>query len=186
MRARPVHRPAHPPKAQSHHAQSHHDQKAASPKPPPKRAAALTDTFGDTPKRPVLGNGEVSVDFNGTPYTNLEGSAGDSHISIEAKRSFDPVKEPGIALTTAQAKALGVEVGDQVAIRDTVTNKVVLATFYDSAGKKPGQEQSHFEVSPALADTLGIRYRDSKGRVRDAVFNSEQMDGRFSIEPAPK
>ena len=134
-----------------------------------------------------LGNGRPSVDFNGTKYTALEGSAADNNLSIDnvrGKGRFNPLTEPGIALTTQQAKELGVKVGDKVSVRDNKTGAVVTATFYDSAGsRRPGNEKlAHFEVSPALADQLGIRYRNSKGKVVDAVTNSGSVDGRFSIE----
>ena len=134
-----------------------------------------------------LGNGSPSVDFNGTRYTSIEGTAADNNISIDnvrGKGRFNPLTEPGIALTTQQAQALGVKVGDKVSVRDNKTGAVVTATFYDSAGsKRPGNEKlAHFEVSPALADQLGIKYRNSKGKVIDAVTNSSSVDGRFSIE----
>lgn len=134
-----------------------------------------------------LGNGSPSVDFNGTKYTQLEGSAADSNISIDnvlGKGRFNPLTQPGIALTTQQAKELGVKVGDKVSVRDNKSGKVVTATFYDSAGsKRPGSEKfGHFEVSPALADDLGIKYRNKAGKVVDAVTNSESLAGRFSIE----
>lgn len=129
-----------------------------------------------------IGNGSPSVDFNGTKYTSIEGSAANSDISIG--KGFDPVKQPGIALTTQQARELGVKVGDKVSVRDNKTGAVVTATFYDSAGsKRPGNEKlAHFEVSPKLADELGINYRNKKGQVIDAVTNSSAVDGRFSIE----
>ncbi|MFT3706181.1 MAG: peptidoglycan-binding domain-containing protein [Archangium sp.] len=134
-----------------------------------------------------LGNGSASVDFNGTRYTSIEGSAANSDISIDGVRGkgkFDPLTEPGIALTTQQAKELGVKVGGKVTVRDNKTGAAYTATYYDSAGsKRPGNEKyAHFEVSPALADQLGIKYRNSKGKVIDAVTNSAQVDGRFSIE----
>ncbi|MFO0593702.1 MAG: peptidoglycan-binding domain-containing protein [Myxococcaceae bacterium] len=134
-----------------------------------------------------LGNGSPSVDFNGTRYTSIEGSAADNNISIDnvlGKGKFDPVTTPGIALTTQQARELGVKVGDKVTVRDNRTGAAYTATFYDSAGsKRPGNEKyAHFEVSPALADQLGIKYRNSKGKVIDAVTNSSQVDGRFTIE----
>ncbi len=129
-----------------------------------------------------IGNGSPSVDFNGTKYTSIEGSAANSDISIG--KGFDPVKQPGIALTTQQARELGVKVGDKVSVRDNKTGAVVTATFYDSAGsRRPGNEKlAHFEVSPKLADELGISYRNKKGQVIDAVTNSSSVDGRFSIE----
>src|SRR4051812_17148766 len=112
-----------------------------------------------------IGNGSPSVDFNGTKYTSIEGSAANNDISIG--KGFDPLKQPGIALTTQQAKELGVKVGDKVSVRDNKTGAVVTATFYDSAGsKRPGNEKlAHFEVSPKLADELGISYRNKKGQV---------------------
>lgn len=127
-----------------------------------------------------LGSGKPSIDFNGTKYTSIEGSAANSEISI-GKR-FDPLKTPGIALTTQQAKELGVKVGDKVLVRDTKTGRTVEATFYDSAGGKRKDKLDHFEVSPALADSLGINYRNKKGQVVDAVTNKENLEGRFSIE----
>ncbi len=134
-----------------------------------------------------LGSGSPSIDFNGTKYTSIEGSAADNNISIDnvrGKGKFNPLSEPGIALTTQQARELGVKVGDKVSVRDNKTGAVHTATFYDGAGsKRPGNEKlAHFEVSPALADTLGIKYRNSKGKVVDAVTNRESLAGRFSIE----
>jgi hypothetical protein len=129
-----------------------------------------------------LGSGRPSIDFNGTKYTHLEGSAADSNISIGRGR-FDPLTQRGIALTTRQAKELGVKVGDSVQIRDNKTGQLVTATYYDNAGRRPGkQDVDHFEVSPALADTLGIQYRNRNGQVVDAVTNTESLAGRFSIE----
>jgi hypothetical protein len=136
--------------------------------------------LGNKPKV-SLNAGEAAVDLNGTKYTAIEGRAADNNISIQSKRKFDPLTEPGIALTTSQAKALGVKVGDTVNVRDTKTGKTVAATYYDNAGtKKDGLK--HFEVDPALADQLGINYRNRKGQVVDAVTNSSQVDNRFVIE----
>jgi len=134
-----------------------------------------------------LGSGTPSVDFNGTKYTAIEGSAADNNISIDnvlGRGKFDPLSSPGIALTSQQAKELGVKVGDKVSVRDNQTGKVTTATFYDSAGsKRPGDEKlKHFEVSPRLADELGIKYRNKAGKVVDAVTNTENLTGRFSIE----
>jgi hypothetical protein len=160
----------------------HPAPKTPAPKPQPPKAprAAPADAFVPRAASPVvLKSGEAQVDLNGTKYTSLEGSAADSHLSIQ--RPFDPLKEPGIALTTSQAKALGVKVGDTVTVRDTKTNQTFQATYYDNAGtKRDGLK--HFEVSPALADQLGISYRNKKGQVIDAVTNSSQVDGRFTIE----
>ena len=127
-----------------------------------------------------LGSGRPSVDFNGTKYTSIEGSAANSEISIGKK--FNPLTQPGIALTTQQARELGVKVGDKVLVRDTKTGRSVEATFYDSAGSKRKDKLGHFEVGPALADALGINYRNKKGQVVDAVTNKEDLGGRFSIE----
>jgi peptidoglycan hydrolase-like protein with peptidoglycan-binding domain len=134
-------------------------------------------------RSPQLGRGAPSIDFNGTKYTAIEGRAADNNISI-GRGKFDPLKQPGIALTTQQASALGVKVGDKVSVRDGVTGKVVTATFHDSAGSKRigDQKLKHFEVSPALADQLGIKYRNKAGKVVDAVTNTESLAGRFSIE----
>ena len=129
-----------------------------------------------------LGAGSPSIDFNGTRYTSIEGSAADSRISLQ--RKFDPLKQPGIALTTQQARSLGVKVGDTVQVRDTKTGKAVEATFYDSAGGRRKNPLDHFEVSPALADQLGINYRNKNGKVVDAVTNREPLAGRFAIERA--
>jgi hypothetical protein len=161
------------------------------------RAAAAGATNGANAGRPItglnaalmLGNkpkvslkaGEAAVDLNGTKYTSIEGRAADNNISIQSKRKFDPLTEPGIALTTAQAKALGVKVGDSVNVRDTKTGKTVSAVYYDNAGTKP-DGMKHFEVDPALADQLGINYRNRRGNVVDAVTNSSQVDNRFVIE----
>jgi len=133
------------------------------------------------PVKKSLNAGTAAIDLNGTKYTAIEGRAADNHISIESKRKFDPLTEPGIALTTAQAKALGVKVGDTVNVRDTKTGKSVQATYYDNAGTKP-DGLKHFEVDPALADALGINYRNRSGKVVDAVTNSSQVDNRFVIE----
>lgn len=127
-----------------------------------------------------LGSGRPSIDFNGTRYTSIEGSAANSEISIGKK--FNPLTQPGIALTTQQARELGVKVGDKVLVRDTKTGRAVEATFYDSAGSKRKDKFGHFEVGPALADALGIDYRNKKGQVVDAVTNKEDLGGRFSIE----
>ncbi len=127
-----------------------------------------------------LGSGRPSIDFNGTRYTSIEGSAANSEISIGKK--FNPLTQPGIALTTQQARELGVKVGDKVLVRDTKTGRGVEATFYDSAGSKRKDKLGHFEVGPALADALGINYRNKKGQVVDAVTNKEDLGGRFSIE----
>lgn len=136
------------------------------------------------PRSPnLVGNGRVGVDFNGTPLTTIEGRAADAHLSIQNLRGqshFDPMVQPGIALTTAQAKKLHVKVGEQVDVFDSKTGSTVRATYYDNAGKKP-DGLKHFEVNPALADQLGIRYRDAQGRAHDAVFNAREVDGRFSI-----
>lgn len=125
-----------------------------------------------------LGGGNPSVDFNGTKYTSIEGSAANNNISL---KGFDPVNQPGIALTNSQARALGVKVGDTVTIRDTKTGQTFKATYYDNAGNKPDGNR-HFEVSPKLADQLGISYRNASGKVVDAVTNKESLVGRFSIE----
>lgn len=127
-----------------------------------------------------LGSGRPSIDFNGTKYTSIEGSAANSEISIGKK--FNPLTQPGIALTTQQARELGVKVGDKVLVRDTKTGRGVEATFYDSAGSKRKDKLGHFEVGPALADALGINYRNKKGQVVDAVTNKEDLGGRYSIE----
>jgi hypothetical protein len=68
-----------------------------------------------------------------------------------------------------------------VKVRDTQTGKTVVATFYDSAGTK-ADGLKHFEVDPALADALGIEYRNKHGKVVDAVTNSSAVNGRFVIE----
>ena len=131
--------------------------------------------------QPVLGSGQVKIDLNHTPFTALEKSASNNNISI--KRPFNPLTENGIALTTAQARQLGIRVGDVVTIRDTATGRTFRATYYDNAGRRPGADNlGHFEVDPALADALGINYRNRSGQVVDAVTNSRQVDGRFRIE----
>ena len=63
----------------------------------------------------------------------------------------------------------------------TTTLASARATYYDSAGWKPDGLR-HFEVSPALADALGISYRDRSGRVVDAVTNTDPLRRRFKIE----
>jgi hypothetical protein len=133
--------------------------------------------------QPVLGSGRVAIDLNHTPFTGLEGIAADPHVSIERIRPFDPLTENGIALTTAQARQLGIRVGDVVTIRDTATGRTFRATYYDNAGVRPGADNlGHFEADPALADALGISYRDRSGQVVNAVTNSRQVDRRFRIE----
>ena len=115
----------------------------------------------------------------------MKGSAADSNLSIDGVRGkgrFNPLTQPGIALTTQQAQKLGVKVGGTVDVRDKVTGKVVQATYYDSAGSRRGGD--HFEVSPKLADELGIKYRNGAGKVVDAVTNTEKLSGRFTIESA--
>lgn len=127
-----------------------------------------------------LGTGNPSVDFNGTRHTEIEGSAANSKISLE--KGFDANTQDGIALTTTQARQLGVKVGDTVHVRDNVTGATYPATFHDSAGSGRRDQLDHFEVSPTLADKLGINYRTASGRVVDAVTNTESLKGRFSIE----
>jgi hypothetical protein len=135
---------------------------------------------GQQPATRPLGGGEPGVDFNGTKYTNIEGSAADNNISIRrVDRSFDPLQRNGIALTNTQAKELGVKIGQTVTVHDNWTNTDVEATYYDNAGRDGNRV--HFEVSPKLADTLGLSYRNKKGDVIDAVIGSERMRGRFEI-----
>ncbi|MGC4122139.1 MAG: peptidoglycan-binding domain-containing protein [Myxococcales bacterium] len=129
--------------------------------------------------RARLGTGSPSIDFNGTPHTRIEGRAANSKISLAG---FNPMTQDGIALTTTQARQLGVKVGDTVTIRDRVTGDTYEATFHDSAGSKRKDQLEHFEVSPALADRLGISYRTRSGRIVDAVTNGEEVRGRFCIE----
>ena len=77
-----------------------------------------------------LSNGSPSVDFNGTRYTSIEGTAADNNISIDnvrGKGRFNPLTEPGIALTTQQAQALGVKVGDKVSVRDNNVDQALRA-----------------------------------------------------------
>jgi hypothetical protein len=159
----------------------HHAPKPAKA-PAQAKAAAQVDGF-EGPKKGtvVLRAGDPAVDLNGTKYTAIEGRAADNHLSIDSKRKFDPLTERGIALTSSQARQLGVKVGDDVTVRDAKTGKTFTATFYDSAGTKP-DGLKHFEVSPALADSLGITYRNKKGQVVDAVTNTENLVGRFTIE----
>jgi hypothetical protein len=143
-------------------------------------ATSPSASSSSTPARRVLQSGDPAIDLNGTKYTAIEGRAADNHISIEHIRKFDPLVEPGIALTTAQAQYLGVKVGDKVTIRDTKTGNSVPATYFDNAGRKP-DGMRHFEVGPALADRLGISYRNKQGKVIDAVTNLFAR-GRFQIE----
>lgn len=167
-----------------HRAVTPHRPHPARPSKAPARAKAAAQVDGfDGPKKGavVLKAGDPGVDLNGTKYTALEGRAADNRLSIDSKRKFDPLTERGIALTSSQAQKLGVKVGDDVTVRDTKTGKAFTATFYDSAGtKRDGLK--HFEVSPALADSLGITYRNKKGQVVDAVTNTENLVGRFTIE----
>jgi hypothetical protein len=133
--------------------------------------------------QPVLGSGGVAIDLNHTPFTALEGHAANNRVSIQRIRPFNPLTENGIALTTAQARQLGIRVGDVVTIRDTATGRSFRATYYDNAGVRPGADNlGHFEVDPALADALGISYHNRSGQVVDAVTNSREVDGRFRIE----
>jgi hypothetical protein len=131
-----------------------------------------------------MGGAEPALDLNGTPATSVEGSAGDHRISIRMLKSyknFDPMREYGIALTYNQEDAFGVSLGDWVTVKDKVTGKTFEARSYDSAGTKEskGRQNTHFEVSPALADALGLVFRDSKGKIKDWVKDSEKMKGRF-------
>ncbi len=131
-----------------------------------------------------IGRGEPAVDFNGTRYTNVEGRAANSQISIRSvDPTFDPLRHNGIALTTTQAITLGVKVGETVIVHDNRTNRDVEAVYYDNAGRIG--DLHHFEVSPRLADTLGLHYRDKKGKVVDGVAGSEGMQGRFDIRKPP-
>ena len=132
-----------------------------------------------------LGSGEPSIDLNGTKYTAIEGRAADNNISIhllKSRKDFDPLKDPGVALTTSQARALGVKVGDKVIVHDRLTGKDVVADFYDGAGTKP-DGLKHMEMDPALADQLGVNYRNKRGTVVDAVTNSGSLKGRYEILP---
>ena len=131
-----------------------------------------------------MGGGEPAIDFNGTQYTNVEGAAASSHISIRrVDPTFDPLRQHGIALTTTQALSLGVRVGQTVIVHDNRTNRDVEAVYYDNAGRIGNV--AHFEVSPGLADTLGLRYRNRNRQVVDAVAGSERMQGRFDIRRLP-
>ena len=131
-----------------------------------------------------LGRGEPAVDFNGTRYTSVEGAAASNHISIRGvDATFDPVRQNGIALTTTQAATLGVTVGQTVIVHDNWTNHEVEAVYYDNAGRIGNLH--HFEVSPGLADTLRLRYRNRTGQVVDGVAGSERMQGRFDIRRHP-
>jgi peptidoglycan hydrolase-like protein with peptidoglycan-binding domain len=132
-----------------------------------------------------IGSGEPSIDLNGTKYTAIEGRAADNNISIhllKSRKDFDPLKDPGVALTTSQAKALGVKVGDKVVVHDRLTGKNVVADYYDGAGTKP-DGMKHMEMDPALADLMGVNYRNKKGQVVDAVTNSGNLRGRYEILP---
>ena len=166
----------------SHH-HPHHTPAASHAKPGQHPAAAAKSTASGWQANggAKLGGGEPSIDLNGTPYTRIEGRAASSNISIRNKRPFDPLTERGIALTASQAKKLGVKVGDTVTVRDSLTGASVTATYYDGAGTKP-DGLKHFEVNPALADALGLSYRNSKGKVVDAIAHSDRFVGRFSIE----
>ena len=159
--------------------------------------ARPVDGFSGAPTAPVavatgkftpgngIGSGNPSIGLNGTRYTAIEGRAADNNISIhllKSRKDFDPLKDPGVALTTSQAKALGVKVGDKVVVHDNLTGKDVVADYYDGAGTKP-DGLKHIEMDPALADQLGVQYRNSKGRVVDAVTNRESLVGRFEIRP---
>ena len=131
-----------------------------------------------------IGRGEPAVDFNGTRYTSVEGSAASPHISIRrVDATFDPLRQNGIALTTTQATTLGVRVGQTVIVHDNWTNREVEAVYYDNAGRIGNLH--HFEVSPGLADTLRLHYRNGRGQVVDAVAESERMQGRFDIRRCP-
>lgn len=129
----------------------------------------------------VLGNGEPSIDYNGTRYTSVEGRARNNHISLR-DRHFDGLRHPGIALTNTQAALLGVRVGDRVIVHDNRTNRDVEARYHDNAGR-PGNTR-HFEVNPALADALGLHYR-RHGVVVDGIARSETMRNRFEIRKMP-
>ncbi len=121
-----------------------------------------------------IGGGVPQLDLNGTKYTRLEGYAADSHISLPG---FDPVTQPGIALSNGQAQALGVKVGDTVRVYDSQTGKTINATYYDNAG---GRGPGHVEMSPRLAADFGlIRFPI----VRDEISGAEGMRNRFFITP---
>ncbi len=132
-----------------------------------------------------IGSGDPSIDLNGTRYTAIEGRAADNNISIhllKSRKNFDPLKDPGVALTTSQARALGVKVGDKVVVHDRLTGKSVVADYYDGAGTKP-DGLKHIEMDPALADLMGVNYRNKRGQVVDAVTNSGNLRGRYEILP---
>ena len=129
-----------------------------------------------------LGQGEPEIDWNGTRYTSVEGSAADKNISIGT--SFDPLKQHGIALTNTQACTLGVKVGQSVIVHDNWTSSDYEVVYYDNAGRTGNVD--HFEISPALADTLQFQYRNKKGRIINAVAGSERMKGRFDIRKLPQ
>ena len=140
----------------------------------------MSDENAGQPASTGIGHGEPAVDFNGTPYTSVEGSAANSHISIRrVDHTFDPLRQNGIALTTTQAQRLGVRVGQTVVVHDNWNNRDVEAVYYDNAGRVGNLH--HFEVSPGLADSLNLRYRSRRGRVVDGVAGSEGMRGRFDI-----
>ncbi len=156
---------------------------AATPAPAqPWGPGAASGTF--TPGNGI-GSGNPAIDLNGTRYTAIEGRAADNNISIHLLKSgknFDPLKDPGVALTNSQAKALGVKVGDKVIVHDRKTGKDVVATFYDGAGTKP-DGLKHIEMNPALADQVGVNYRNRAGKVVDAVTNTDSLVGRYEIRP---
>lgn len=161
-----------------------------APAPAPSKPV---DGFAPGPVAPTgpftpgtgIGSGNPSIDLNGTRYTAIEGRAADNNISIhllKSRKDFDPLKDPGVALTTSQARALGVKVGDKVVVHDNLTGKDVVADYYDGAGTKP-DGMKHMEMDPALADQLGVKYRNKAGKVVDAVTNTENLIGRFEIRP---
>jgi hypothetical protein len=164
----------------------------AKPHPRPQQRTRQVDAFHPTAKASAkgafvpgkgIGSGEPSIDLNGTKYTRIEGHAADNNISIhllKSRKDFDPLKDPGVALTTSQAKALGVKVGDKVVVHDRLTGKDVVADYFDGAGTKPDGNR-HIEMDPALADALGVGYRNKSGKVIDSVVGSENMVGRFEI-----
>lgn len=136
----------------------------------------------------TIGGGTPKVNYHGTPDSKrLEGKYGSMNISVQAHhpkdgKAFDPTKHNGVALTSKQANELGVRSGDKVMVHDRDTGRNYEATYYDNAG--PGNfegARQHMEMTPALAENMGLNVRGRDGRYVNSITGSQDMAGRFEI-----
>lgn len=152
-------------------------QRELTPEPPSKRDAS------------AVGGGEPKVNYHGMPESKTVEGKLQMDISVKAwqpkdGKSFDPAKHNGVALTTKQANELGVKPGDKVMVHDHDTGKNFEATYYDNAG--PGEfkgAMQHLEMTPALAENMGLNVRNKSGQYQNGITHSENMVGRFEVRP---